>query len=141
MQLADLQVPALPEYVALARLVVSSIADDRYALTDDQLDDLKWAVSEACVMAIESQNSKSDGRVVIKCEGNDNQLEVIVNGKGKSFPRDSHDSGLPQENIPELSAEIGLPLLGSLVDHVAVEDVETGNRLRMTMMCERAEEL
>ena len=44
----ELEIPARLEFVALARLLVSSFAASSAVLPDDRIDDLKIAVSEAC---------------------------------------------------------------------------------------------
>jgi serine/threonine-protein kinase RsbW len=143
MHLADLEIPARAEYVSLARLVVSSIADDRYELSDDQLDNLKLAVSEACVLAIESSNDETTPVVALSCEGTDDHLDVFV------------DTGRQLQAVAKLTAaapnamnggtapghDLGLPLIGSLVDDVGVAAGEHGDQLRMRIFCTRAEEL
>lgn len=53
----ELEIPARPEYIAIVRLVVSSVASTRRNLPDDRIDDLKLAVSEACTNAIEAYGS------------------------------------------------------------------------------------
>ena len=58
-EVVELEIPARPEFVALARLVVSSMASTDAVLTDDQVDDLKIAVSEACTNAIEAHGMVS----------------------------------------------------------------------------------
>ena len=49
--------PSSPEYIAIVRLVVASVASSRRALADERVDDLKLAVSEACTNAIEANRS------------------------------------------------------------------------------------
>src|SRR5437016_1779354 len=61
----ELEIPARPEFVALARLVVSAMASTDATLSDDQVDDLKIAVSEACTNAIEAHDAiATDERVL-----------------------------------------------------------------------------
>lgn len=122
MQLVELEVPREAEFVSLARLVVASIADDRYELSDDQLDSLKLAISEACVLAIDASDEAES--IPIRCNGLVDRLEVEVGG----IVADGGDGP-------------GLPLIGSLVDSIAVEQRAVGQALRMTLYCERAEEL
>ncbi len=145
MRLAELELPATPEFVSLARLVVSSIADDRYEITDTQLDDLKLALSEACIVAMATQDSSSQGKVTIACEGTNDSLAVVVDGKGKHFERATSGpalaDGLLTEAQQSQASRLGLPLIDTLVDQIAIEEVPTGTRLRMTIFCERAEEL
>jgi anti-sigma regulatory factor (Ser/Thr protein kinase) len=79
----ELEIPARPEYVALARLVVSSLASSRRDLTDDRVDDLKVAVSEACTNAIEAHHTAdSDDSVVVRCIELDDRLEVEIEDRG-----------------------------------------------------------
>ena len=47
----ELEIPPRAEYIAIARLVVSSLASSRRALGDERIDDLKLAVAEACTTA------------------------------------------------------------------------------------------
>lgn len=160
MRLAELEIPASAEYVSVARLVVSSIAHDRYEVNDDQLDNLKLAVSEACVMAIEagSTHSSSAVPVAIRCEGGEGRLEVIVerargegNGRGDggnaaawvldetSGTETRHHIDPDLENVER---QLGIPLIGSLVDEVLMETPpQSSRRVRMTLFCELAEPL
>lgn len=136
MRLAGLEIPARAEYVSLARLVVSSIAGDRYDLTDDQLDNLKLAVSEACVMMIEEDGGESSATTIsIDCVGASGRLEVFVSGQ--TPPDGTAISAETAEQVEQL----GIPLISSLVDEVVVEHDHKSNTVHMTMHCERAEDL
>ena len=53
----ELDIPSSPEFIAIVRLVVASVASARRALADERIDDLKLAVSEACTNAIEANRS------------------------------------------------------------------------------------
>lgn len=135
MRLAELAIPARPEYVSLARLVIGSIADDRYELTDDQLDNLKLAISEACTMAIESTDDVDAGLVHIDCEGADDRLEILID-----TPEEPSTQDLNQD-LAHVEQSYGLPIIGSLVDNVAMEAGGDHARLRMTILCDLAETL
>ncbi len=58
----ELDVPSSPEYIAIVRLVVASVASSRRALADERIDDLKLAVSEACTNAIEAEQVREPQR-------------------------------------------------------------------------------
>lgn len=141
MRLAELQIPARAEFVSLARLVVSSIADDRYELTDDQLDNLKLAVSEACVIAIDAQPSVENREIAIECIGQLDLVEVVVS----SSPGDGASSGGSVVAAPvdvdagALDQHLGIPLIGSLVDEVTIEQDEHtyAAQIRLRVRCDR----
>jgi anti-sigma regulatory factor (Ser/Thr protein kinase) len=138
MRLAELEVPARAEFVSLARLVVSSLAGDCYVLDDDQLDNLKLAVSEALVMVIKASTS-ADESAVVECTGTTDGIVVHVNGRQQHFLDGAHGpicGGLP--------SELGVPLMGSLVDEVTVMPSDSGGGggpLRLFVRCVRSEEL
>src|SRR6516225_11923677 len=85
-EILELEIPASAGYIAIARLVVSSLATSRRALADERVDDLKLAVSEACTNAIEAQGDVVTGdRVRIRIWEGDNQLDVAVDDEGPGF--------------------------------------------------------
>src|SRR4051812_27717221 len=143
MRLAALEIPAQPEFVSVARLVVSTIAGDRYEISDDQLESLKLAVSEACVMAIQSRYGNVIGEhVSISCDGTNQRIDITVGCEGSEISQDSvmaHSPGVIEGH--DFDAEFGLPLIGSLVDAIEVEERPYGNLLRMTVFSDLAEEL
>lgn len=125
LRLVGLSIPPEAEFVSVARLVVSSLAADRYELDDDKLDSLKLAVSEACVLAIESHN---DAPVTINCVEESGRLDVRI---GSVANPDSSEHHSP-----------GLPFIDTLVDETAVEAGPDGSKvLRMTVFCELSEQL
>lgn len=130
-RLVELVIPGRAEFVSLARLVVSSVAAERYALDDDQLDSLKLAVSEACVMVIDNDAPGDDSDtspIVIECEGVADRIDVFVEGAVHELA-----------NAGDARA---FPFIASLVDDAVLEPVVNGgSRVRMTLRCERAPEL
>jgi len=66
--LVDIQIPARPEYVRIARLVAGDIAA-RVGFSLDELDDIRLAVDEACAILINgrgpvlSLRMQADGRM------------------------------------------------------------------------------
>src|SRR5688572_29663308 len=105
----ELEIPARPEFVALARLVVSSLASSRRDLTDDQVDELKCAVSEACTNAVEAHRSAhSDDSVRIRCTELGDRLEVEVEDRGSGFDPESLPDHPPVTDPDRLNFERGL---------------------------------
>lgn len=137
----ELEIPARPEYVALARLVVSSLASARRDLADDRVDDLKVAVSEACTNAIEAHHSaESDDSVVIRCTELEDRLEVAVEDRGSGFDPESLPEHPPVTDPERLNFErgLGIPLIKTLVDDVRIDSGANGTTVTLSMRCQAA---
>ncbi|MGH9150491.1 MAG: ATP-binding protein [Acidimicrobiales bacterium] len=136
--LIELEIPARPEYAALVRLVVSSLAGARRELSDERLDDLKLAVSEACTNAIEAHGAIATGdRVVLRCAERDDRLIVAVEDRGSGFDPAALPPHPPVTDPDRLNFErgLGLPLIRSLVDEVDIESSAGGTRVRLVVLC------
>src|SRR6476661_6051631 len=75
--MATLTVPSQPAYLIVCRqALIGAVAD--LAITDDQLDDLKLLLSEACSNAIvHGYDNDPDGVI---------EIEVAVSDNGRGFP-------------------------------------------------------
>ncbi len=138
----ELEIPARPEYIAIARLVVSSIASSRRNLPDDRIDDLKLAVSEACTNAIEAYGlTQNDDRVKIFVEDDDEKLQVNVLDQGPGFDLDAIPTHPPVTDPERLNFErgLGIPLIRTLVDDVQFASGADGTSVRMTVYGEPSE--
>ena len=134
----EFEIPARPEYVALARLVVSSLASTRRDLTDDRVDDLKVAVSEACTNAIEAHHSAAtNDSVVLRCREHADRLEVEVEDQGAGFDPDTLPEHPPVTDPDRLNFErgLGIPLIRTLVDDVIIDSSGNGTKVTMSMQC------
>ena len=143
----ELSIPASPEYVALARLVVSTLATARRALAEDRIDDLKLAVSEACTNAIEAYGDgrAADGSqqwVTLRWDEGDDRLEVSVEDRGLGFDPTALPAHPPVTDPERLNFErgLGIPLIRTLVDDVAFSPSTTGTSVRLTMYCGPADD-
>src|SRR5579862_9264715 len=83
MRTIRLRVPARAEYIALARLALSGIADI-IALPDELLADLKLALTEAVSNSVRHAYTDGDGFVSIAYElsGDSLAVEVVDDGQG-----------------------------------------------------------
>jgi serine/threonine-protein kinase RsbW len=160
----ELEIPARPEYIAIARLVVSSVASSRRNLPDDRIDDLKLAVSEACTNAIEAYGSipthglgwepaaertgaveASNGaavdRVRILVQDDDEKLEIQVADDGPGFNPDDLPTHPPVTDPERLNFErgLGIPLIRTLVDDVEFASSSDGTSVLMTVYGEPVE--
>lgn len=134
----ELEIPARPEYVGLARLVVSSLASSRRTLADDRIDDLKLAVSEACTNAIEAHvDVDVSERVLLRWSEADDHLQVQVEDQGAGFDPRSLPTHPPVTDPERLNFErgLGIPLIRSLVDRVEFNPSDVGTSVSIVMFC------
>lgn len=135
-EVVELEIPARPEFVALARLVVSAMAQTDALLTDDQVDDLKIAVSEACTNAIEAHGTvaASEG-VVLRCWSDDRGLRVTIEDHGPGFDPSALPDHPPPTDPDRLKFErgLGIPLIRALVDEVQISSSTSGTEVRLSM--------
>lgn len=135
LDLVNLTIPAKPDYVAIARLAVSGIAN-RMGFSYDDIEDLKLAVSEACTNAVDHAYSGGDGEIELSCNIFDNRLEIEVVDQGHSFDVSEVESrtGPIQFEATMNSVRergLGLYLMRTLMDHVDIEG-DGGVVVRMT---------
>jgi serine/threonine-protein kinase RsbW len=132
----ELTVPSRPEYTAVIRLVVASLASARRALADDRIDDLKLAVSEACTNAIEANLAAGRGApVVVSCYEAPERFEVCVADSGGGFDLSALPVHPPVTDPHRLNFErgLGIPLIRSLVDDVRFEFGPQGTQVWLTL--------
>ena len=137
----ELEVPASAEYIAIARLVVSSLATSRRDLADERIDDLKLAVSEACTNAIEAHGAvATDDHVVVRLIEGDDRLEVLIDDSGRGFDPATLPEHPPVTDPERLNFErgLGIPLIRTLVDEVAFDSGDDGTSVKLTIYCGRA---
>src|SRR5437588_12582787 len=135
-EVVELEIPARPEFVALARLVVSAMASTDATLSDDQVDDLKIAVSEACTNAIEAHDSiATEERVLLKCWSDDDALRVSIEDRGPGFDPSSLPDHPPPTDPDRLKFErgLGIPLIRALVDEMEISSSTAGTEVRLAM--------
>jgi len=140
-EVLELEIPARPEFVALVRLVVSSVASTRRVLAEDRIDDVKLAVSEACTNAIEAHGAvNTDDHVVVRLIEGDDRLEVLIDDRGRGFDPATLPEHPPVTDPERLNFErgLGIPLIRTLVDEVEFDSGMEGTSVRLTIYCGRA---
>jgi len=113
-EVVELEIPSAPEYVSIVRQAVAGIAR-RMSFGDNQIEDIKIAVGEACTNAIKHGCTGDASRnVLVRCTVRDDALQVevtnsIANCSSPTVPE-----------APDLSKEggLGLYLMRQLVDEV-----------------------
>jgi serine/threonine-protein kinase RsbW len=132
----ELSVPSRTEYIAVVRLIVSSLVSARRTVADERIDDLKLAVSEACTNAIEANaEARHDQPVVVKVWEAPERLEVCIADSGLGFDPDVLPEHPPVTDPERLNFErgLGIPLIRNLVDAVRFESSPTGTAVWMTL--------
>lgn len=136
-ELVRLEIPALPAFVGVARVVVASVSTTVDGIDDDRLEDLRLAVSEACTNAIEAHLADgADQRVVLRCVLGGDALEVHV-----------EDSGTRLDTAPTVPGAEGLEdgaergwgrqLIRALVDDVAYATTSDGDGTAVRLLVRR----
>lgn len=125
MPTVDLDIPPRSAYVAVVRLVVSSLARSA-GLQETAVDDLKIAVSEACANAVMSNEEAGiEDPVSIAWHADDDKVEVQVGDRGKIHASVEAAAG---ERVPD-RLSMSVALLDSLVDEFSYEPRPDGGML------------
>jgi serine/threonine-protein kinase RsbW len=139
----ELVVPARPEYIAMVRLVVASLATARRNLADQRVDDIKLAVSEACTNAIEAHAAAGVDKpvTVLVVEGAE-RIEILIVDHGLGFDPDDLLIHPPPNDPERLNFErgLGIPLIRTLVDDVEFRSSGEGTTVRMVVFGGPADE-
>jgi serine/threonine-protein kinase RsbW len=128
MRSVRLRVPARAEYIALARLALSGLADV-VALSDELLADLKLALTEAVSNSVRHAYAGGTGFVSIAYELTGDALVVEVVDDGKGFD---------PEQPPQLEGEelteggLGIAIIRTIADEFELQSQPgvRGSRLR-----------
>lgn len=132
----ELEIPAKPEFLSLARLVITGAATIEPTFSDERIEDLRIAVSEACTNAIEAHRiSGVNERVVIKSDLGEDRIEVEIIDQGSGFDLGETDPA-PDATAPNrLSYErgLGIPLMRVLVDETEFTVSPSGTTVRLVV--------
>ena len=128
MRTIRLRVPARAEYVALARLALSGIAD-MLALPEELVADLKLALTEAVSNSVRHAYSDETGFVSIAYELSGGALAVEVVDDGKGFDPESPP---PLEGEELTEGGLGISIIRTIADEFELQSRPgtRGSRLR-----------
>jgi len=118
----SLKIPGQAEYIGIARLAVSGLAN-QLDIPYDEAEDLKLAVTEACSHLLRSAASRVD--LLVECRFAPDNLEIQV----KSAPQGGDPLPVPGWSAAsgDWDPELEIHLLEALMDRVAMEtDDKTG---------------
>jgi serine/threonine-protein kinase RsbW len=132
----DLTFPSELGYERIAREAVAAFAR-RFGFDQEQIENLKTALGEVCINAIEHGNACVPGlRVLVHCEYADDCLRVDVQDRGiKQYLGHSPSARIEQKVFGSAPLRgMGLMLISQLVDHVTFShSPEGGNICRLTL--------
>jgi serine/threonine-protein kinase RsbW len=128
MRSVRLRVPARAEHIALARLALSGLADI-VALPDEQLADLKLALTEAVSNSVRHAYADGTGFVSIAYELTGDALVVEVVDDGKGFDPDRPP---PLEGEELTEGGLGIAIIRTIADEFELDSRPgvRGSRLR-----------
>ncbi|GAB4115780.1 MAG: ATP-binding protein [Roseiflexaceae bacterium] len=137
----DLTFPSELGYEKIARETVAAFAR-RLGFERERVEDLKTALGEACINAIEHGNAKAPGlRVEVRCAWESECLTVEVFDRGIK-PYDGHATpACMEQKLLGLAPRrgMGLLLIAQLVDEAGFTDsLEGGNVFRLVLYRRRA---
>lgn len=131
-----LRIPARPEYIALARLALSGLADIA-GLSDEELADLKLALTEAVSNSVRHAYPDGSGFVSIAYELTGSALGVAVVDDGAGF-----DPERPQPLEGEELSEggLGIAIIRTIADEFEIQSKPgvRGSRLRFVKHLQRS---
>lgn len=108
-----LAVPALPEYVRLARLTAVGLAS-RLGFTFDDVEDLRIAVDELCYLLVGAEGRPGSITLTFAMDG----TGLVITGRGPAAAAPSDWSGsAPSADVgPAEFAELSEQILSAVVD-------------------------
>lgn len=135
----DLSLPSELGYEKVVRDAIASFARCM-GFDKDRLDDLKTALGEACINAIEHGNQANpDLRVHVSCIYNGEQLLVDIRDHGLKSPTPSEPPIPIQDKVAGLGPRrrMGLLLISGLTDEAGfIGDTHGGNCFRLIWYCQ-----
>ena len=132
----ELSFPSELGYEKVAREAVAAFAR-RLGCDRERVEDLKTALGEACINAIEHGNGRAPGlRVDVSCVGADDRLEIEVHDRGLKRYESSGtvpSIDLKMRGLAPLRG-MGLMMIEQLVDEAGfTESVDGGNHFRLVL--------
>jgi len=129
---------AIPSRLGLEKVAMDAAASiaGLMGFSEDRIEDLKTAVDEACINAIEHGNQQNaDVKVLVELIAEDNKLQVDIHDRGKGIRGEIQK---PDIDVlitgKERTRGWGLFLIQSLMDEVEFDwNPETGGVTRMVI--------
>lgn len=128
----SLEIPPKPQFVSLCRLALTAICRE-HRFADDDIADLKLAITEACSNSIRHAYDEDDhdaSKVFVTYEMLADRLVVEVRDRGRGFEYE----GANTDDLPE--GGLGISIIRAVCDEFEVlsGDGEPGAALRLTKL-------
>jgi anti-sigma regulatory factor (Ser/Thr protein kinase) len=130
-RVVELEIPARPEFVGIARMAVGALAGIRPGLAYERVDDLRIVVSEACTSAIEGLDETSV--LKLRCVDGAKSLEVRIEAPGSVF-----ESAFPINEPEPETDNFRISLIRALVDDADLKSYPEATELCLIMHREAA---
>jgi len=136
----SLEIPPKPQFVSLCRLALTAICRE-HRFTDDDIADLKLAITEACSNSIrhaydETGIEANASKVYVSYEVQGDRLVVIVRDHGRGFEYE----GANTDDLPE--GGLGISIIRAVCDEFEVltlDGDQQGAALRLVKLRTPAE--
>lgn len=130
-----MKIPGRPEFVGVVRLVIAGLAT-RLNCHQEEIEDLKVAVAEACNNAV--LNIDNESEILVSCIMEMGKLSIVVTNQGSCPTRKKGEEGKscssPLDKLEMIdSEETWLLLIRALMDEVECK-VGRGMRRSITMV-------
>ena len=129
----ELEIPARPEFVGIARMAIGALAGIRPGLAYERIDDLRIVVSEACTSAIEALDDA--GILRLRCVDGPKSLEIRIEAPASAF-----ESAFPGEEQEPDADNFRISLIRALVDDAELLSTEGRTELRLVVHRDAAAE-
>src|SRR5258708_24259712 len=129
----EIFLPSTLGYEKVARNAAEAVAEEM-GFSTDRIEDLKTAIAEACMNAIEHGNqSQNSTSVTVLLTAGSKQLEIKVADEGLTpMPDKFPEPGRPDD--PDAGRGWGMFFISHLVDEIEVTRLpEGGNQVRMVI--------
>ena len=124
-RVVELEIPARPEFVGIARMTVGALAGIRPGLAYERIDDLRIVVSEACTAAIEVL--ARDAFLRLRCVDGPKTLEIHIGAPPAVF--ESAFPGVPSDPPEPDDESFRISLIRALVDDAELRAGPGGTEL------------
>ncbi|MEN9937877.1 MAG: hypothetical protein RLZZ387_4456 [Chloroflexota bacterium] len=137
----ELSFPSELGYEKVARDAVAAFAR-RFGFEHERIEDLKTALGEACINAIEHGNAQTPGlRIAVSCVCEGERLTVEIHDDGLKHYGGHHSPATIEHKLRGLAPlrGMGLMMIAALVDEAGFEDSPSGgNTFRLSLYRHRA---
>jgi anti-sigma regulatory factor (Ser/Thr protein kinase) len=134
----ELEIPARPEFLSLARQVVAAAATVEPRFGAERIDDLRVAASEAITNAVEAHAEVlGGGRIWVRCDldAQGDCIRVEVHDSAGGFDPESVPSVPDPDDPDRLGYEhgLGIPIMRQLADETEIRTTESGTTVELTV--------